>query len=298
MRARIFALLAALALPASAVAYRVEPSRLLVATDEQTTIETVLAALGPALEGQGFEDLGKDEAMSRLLAATHADDSPAVSEPRDRHTYLHRDRGLRIEVIDFPAPAKPRYPTRYERPAHPFVEVSFYEQRPGGFSAEGHAFHAWLQATLEQSLGKPVLVAVPPPPTNQIEYWRATLLNAVVSAGSWLIAFGLAISAWSLLSRAALGRPSLPRGAKLGIFVLAGTWLATPMPFPAASIAVVLLPHLFAFPWNNPDYYQRVQEFALFSFPVSFALCLLIAPWVFPRVGTAGHDARARATKA
>ena len=80
------------------------------------------------------------------------------------------------------------------------------------------------------------------------------------------------------------------------VFVLINAWLATPLPFPVAAILVWTLPNLLAFPWTYPDYYRRVLDSALFSFPVSIALCVLIARRLFGAspvdrgAASAGHE--------
>ena len=65
---------------------------------------------------------------------------------------------------------------------------------------------------------------------------------------------------------------------------------------PVAAILVWTLPNLLAFPWTYPDYYRRVLDSALFSFPVSIALCVLIARRLFGAspvdrgAASAGHE--------
>jgi hypothetical protein len=78
-----------------------------------------------------------------------------------------------------------------------------------------------------------------------------------------------------------LKRAPIPVNAKRGLFILVNAWLATPLPFPVATILVWTLPNLLAFPWTYPDYYSRVLDVALVSFPISLALCALIARKLF-----------------
>jgi hypothetical protein len=124
-----------------------------------------------------------------------------------------------------------------------------------------------------------------------LEYWRITIVNGLALALQWTLAFAITVTATGALTFFVLRRLSLSRAMKQGLFVLLNTWLATPLPFPVATILVALLPNLLAFPWTHADYYQRVQDVAVVSFPISLALCVLISLRVFPTFKPERSDA-------
>lgn len=277
-------------LAACGVSYHLEPARLTVSGSELTSREAMLDALSPLLREQGFEDLGTDEQMISLLRRTRGSDERLLFELQNRYTYLHGARDLRVEVIDFTVPGMRTSALPYDPPPGPYFELSIYEGRPSGFSAEGHAFVSLLQDELGRTLGEPVAMVTPPPASNSRAYWVTTIVNAATTVVWWTVVFLVTIFLCAVLARIALRRAPISRAAKRGIFLLAGTWLAAPLPFPAASILVVMLPNIFAFPWTNIEYYQRVGTVAALSFPIAFLLCTQIAVWVFP--GTPGSTSR------
>lgn len=278
-------------LAACGVSYHLEPARLTVPGGELTSREAVLGALSPLLHEQGFEDLGTDEQMISLLRRTRDSDDRLLLELQNCYTYLHRARDLRVEVIDFTVPGMRTSALPYDPPPYPYFELRIYEGRPGGFSAEGHVFVSLLQDELGRTLKEPVAMVSPPPASDPRTYWVITIVNAVATALWWTIVFLVAISLCAVLARIALSRAPMSRAAKRGIFVLAGTWLAAPLPFPAASILVVMLPNVLAFPWTDIEYYQRVGTVAALSFPIAFLLCTQIAVWVFPKTpDSTGRD--------
>jgi len=275
-------LVAMFLLAACGISYHLEPARLTVSGGEVASREALLDALGHLLRKQGFEDLGIDEQMISLLRKTREPDDRLVIELQNRYTYLHRTRDLRVEVVDFTAPGMEISTLPYEPPPESFFELRIYEGRPEEFSEEGHVFLSQLQDELGRTLRASVAMASPPPASDPRRYWVTTIFNSLAIAVWWTVVFLVAIALCAALARIALRQASISCAAKRGIFVLAGTWLATPLPFPAASILVVMLPNVFAFPWTSIEYYQRVESVAVFSFPIAFLLCTLIAVWVFP----------------
>jgi hypothetical protein len=278
------------------VGYRIIPARLVLSDANGLSIQELRSAIGPKLVADGFDDLGIDEEMIELKRRTGVDEGAlAVSELLHTYTYLSRRRHLRVEVVDYTGAARRRPSLPYEAPVGPFFEIRVSEERPGGFSASANLFLAELQEQLE-TLDGAVTLVTPPPPTDEAEYWRLTLKGYTAWILSWLTAFGITVTITGALSYAALRRAPLRVGAKRGVFVLINAWLATPLPFPVAAILVWTLPNLLAFPWTYPDYYRRVLDSALFSFPVSIALCVLIARRLFGAspvdrgAASAGHE--------
>lgn len=164
------------------------------------------------------------------------------------------------------------------------------KMRPGGFSSEGHRFVAMLQQELDRTLSTRVTVVTPPPATNQATYWRVTAINALTLCIWWTVVFLIVVSVTASVSLYFLRMMPVSVPTKQGMFVFFNTWLATPLPFPATIVAV-LLPNAFAFPWTNAEYYQSVQDAAFVSFPVAFLLCLFIALWLSPKFRLERGDA-------
>jgi hypothetical protein len=120
-------------------------------------------------------------------------------------------------------------------------------------------------------------LATPPPATNDREYWRISITNFIVVVVNWLAVFGVSLAITGSLSVYIIKKASIRVSIKRGIFVLINTWLVAPLPFPAATILVIVLPNVLAFPWTSLDYYQRVIDVAVVSFPIALILCTLIS---------------------
>jgi hypothetical protein len=264
--------------------YTIAPARLVVIPSEQLSVTELRGAIGPALVRAGFDDLGTDEGMIELKRRTAPDERTAAlrTEPLlHEYTYLNKRRKLRVEITDYTDVDRPRSRLSYQTPSGPFFEIRVYEHRPGGFSASAHRFLAELQRQLE-TLKVAVSLVVPPPATDNTAYWRITLSNFAGGILGWLTVFSLSMAFTGTLSYAVLKRIPISIIAKRGSFVVLNTLLATPLPFPVATIFVILLPHLAAMPWTDLDYYRRILDFAVVSFPVSIALLALLAYALFP----------------
>jgi len=266
------------------VSYSIQPGRLLLADVQDLSITEVRAVVWPLLETEGFEDLGLDEEMIELLGLSESNaeslDSFRAHLLRE-YTYLNERRDLRVVVTDWTDPTIDHRDFQFSAPEGAFFEITIYEQRPGGFSLSGHEFFLELAAELQDSLPVKLMVATAPPETNNGEYWAITL--AYLSAGAifWLIPFGFGSAFVSFLLVILMSRAPERVWLKRTIFVIGNTWLATPFPFPAASVLVILLPHAFAFPWNDWQYYDRVIDFAVYSFPISLLLSFLLSLGLF-----------------
>ena len=277
-----FPFIAMLLVAACGVSYHLEPARLTIPESDRASRQTVIEALSQLLREKGFEELGTDERMISLLSETLDPHDPIVVELKHRYTFLHEARDLRVVVIDFTVPVMRARGPPYDPPPGPYFELSIYEGRPGGFSSEGHEFVLLLQEELRRMLGAPVAMATPPPASDPGTYWTITITNALAMAVWWTMIFLVAMTVYAALAKKVLRNARLPLAAKRIIFVLAGTWLSAPMPFPAASILVVMLPNVLAFPWTDIEYYQRAGSVAALSFPVAFLLSTLVAIRIFP----------------
>lgn len=266
--------------------YIIEPGRLLLADVEDVSISEVRAVVGPFLEAEGFADLGLDEEMMRLVGVS-ATEPESVSSFRAyllrEYTYLNERRNLRVVVTDYTDPQLERPTFQYSAPEDAFFEIAIYEDRPGGFSRSAHEFFYEFARELSESLPVSFSIATEPPETRADEYWIITIAGIFGGALYWLIVFGVSAAIIGSLFFVVLSRIPITVGVKRSLFVLGNTWLATPLPFPAASILVILLPHAFAFPWNRMDYYDRVLDVALISFPITLALSIAVSLKLFSK---------------
>jgi hypothetical protein len=263
--------------------YIITPARLILSEAENVSISDLPNRMGPMLEAKGFDDLGIDEGMMDLARRTAPDEATAalgVFERLHEYTYLNERRNLRVEVSDYTDAARRRPTGSYVVPVGPFFEIRVYEHRPGGFSASGHRFFAELQENFA-TLDVLVTLETPSLATDKAEYWRTTLAGLFGGIFIWLTVFGVTVAVTGGISYVALKWAPIPVLVKRGVFVLVNTWLATPLPFPIAKILTWTLPNFFAFPWTYVDYYRRVLDVALVSFPLSLALCVLIARRAF-----------------
>lgn len=280
--------LVSLVVAACGASFSLDPARFVLSDGEGLSREKVLLVVSPFLARHGFEDLGIDQEMIDLVERSPVKDESHLADLRNRLTYLNRDKNLRVMVTDYSDPSRRRPMLAYQAPAGPFFELSVYEERPGGFSPDGHRFVSALHEELRHALT--TTMVTPPPATDQSVYWRTTAINGLGLAVQWALAFSIAVAATGTMTLYVLRRLPLRRTTKQGLFVLINTWLATPLPFQAATILVVLLPNLFAFPWTYADYSRRVQDVAVVSFPISLTLCFLISLWLFPKFKGEGGD--------
>lgn len=243
-------LLACLAFAACGEAYRLEPAKLLITDSSTAGREDVIRWMGPYLTGQGFEDLGLDHSMADFLRSTHQDGSSedyAVLRENQR-TFLDRKRDLRITATAFGKGSAARKFLSYTLPEEDFLEISIMEQRPGGFSPQGHLFHEAFLAELSRQTGAEPLIVAPPPPTNEAEYRRITLTNRIGGAIAWGIAYGIGLLLSGPLTAYVLRRRRLSLRARRSWFIPIVAWISMPIPAPA-TIMVVPAPNLIAFPW-------------------------------------------------
>ena len=260
--------------------YRIDPARLLLTDTAALSVSELRVVVGPVLKAEEFEDFGRHEEMIDLLGQSEAA-AETVARLQHEYTYLNKHRNLRVVITDFTNITSDRPTLGYEEPVGAFFEIAIYEERPGGFSSSGNRFLVKFQKTLEESLDTTVTLVTPPPKQDNAEYWRITVTNLVAGVFNWLVVFIIALSITGGLSYWVVKRVPLGKVAKRSLFVLINTWLAAPLPFPAASILVILLPNLLAIPWTDVEYYRRVQDVAVISFPVAMILCTLISLRMF-----------------
>src|SRR5688572_14337337 len=91
------ALIAALA--GCGVGYSNTPARLVLTDREGISVSDLRNAMGPVLEADGFDDLGRDDEMIALVRGTAPDEETGVRRVADllhRYTYLSKRRDLRV----------------------------------------------------------------------------------------------------------------------------------------------------------------------------------------------------------
>lgn len=273
------------------ISYSVPRATLHIDLANSNDIGMVRDEISAFLLSKGFEDLGIDEEMLDLVewsSRRHKNDAIAKfnSAEIDR---IHRTRNLKNEdleidvmMIDYSDPAiKKRfvnYPTsETEITDSPSIELNIYNHRPGGFSAKAHEFYKELYAFIESKYKGPIHTIFSPPATDQTEFYKTSAINIFTAAVWWLLVYLITISLFGFIIIKILNRTKFSINLKRAIFALLGTILATPLPFPAATIFVIVLPSVLALPAIGSDYFSRVQEFAMPSFIVSAILCLLIS---------------------
>jgi hypothetical protein len=264
--------------------YVVDPARLNVTGMADDSRDQLLKEVSSFLGQEGFEDLGKPEEMIALFQ--HGSMPETVKEQElDRltreRTFLNAPHHLRVEFSDYSNGEPPKMALSYAPVSDHFVEINIYDERPGGFSPYGLGFFSRFLATLRQKHGTSLVIVKEPPPTNEAEYRRITVVNAVGAGVGWFIALLVPFLFTGGLSIYLLRKCRFSTPAKRLIFVLINSWLVAPLPFPAASILVIPAPNLLAFPWTDSDFYSRVASYAAVSLPCTLALCALASMFLF-----------------
>jgi hypothetical protein len=278
------------ALGACGEGYVLKPAILNVTGTTDRSKEQLLTVVSGLLKQEGFEDFGRYDAMISLIQHGEMPESARTQElarlNRER-TFLKDPSHLRIVWADYTSGEVPKGAIRYSPPSSHFIEISISEERPGGFSADGHLFYRRFLAALQQQYGTSVVVVQEPPPTDEAEYRRITVNHLIMGTINWLIAFSLTFLLTGFLSYRLLRKRGLSRTIKQLIFVMVNSWLIAPMPFQGGFIFVFLGPNLFAFPWMYTEYYRHFSSFAAVSFPCAALLCGLVSLFLFK-----GHPER------
>lgn len=134
---RAFLCVATLLLAACGISYSLEPARFLIKDDGNLSMQEITKALGPILDRQGFTDYGVDQKMIDLIEHSPNRDESFLASLRNRYTYLHKARKLRIMLADYSDPSSPRPSLTYETPSGPFFELSIYEDAARWFQLRG-----------------------------------------------------------------------------------------------------------------------------------------------------------------
>ena len=259
--------------------YRVEPARLnILCNSDAFTEQQVFEFVFQLLRKENFEYLGRYDQMIALIQ--HSDSFPAKARETElarlnrERTFLDDSHHLRIVWTDYTdiAPADAAR-LSYKPASTPSIEIDIYEERPGGFSAAGLRFYRnFLSDLTKSAYGASVFVVSEPPPTDESEYRRITIINDCSIVVWAAIACLLTLSLTGASSKFVLKRLRVPLILKRGVFVLVNTWLVAPIPF-HGDIFVVMVPNLALFPWTDLNYYVQVAGFAAVSVPCALLLC-------------------------
>lgn len=269
---RLGMVLAIVLLTACGEGYVVEPARLNLVNATAESKTALIQEVSALLANEGFEDLGRDVGMIELLKKDPASRNDSMVERLSRqHTYLNQSGELRVVLSDY-TDGSPMPDGDYTPKTSNFIEIRFSESRPGGASPEGRRVFQHLHTGLSARFGDDIVVVNDLPPTNQAEYRRITRVNQQTTVLWWCIAFFVSLLITAPISRHFIAKTRLPILPQRAIFTAVNTWLVTPIMLPA-SIMVVIVPNVFAFPWIYPELYAFRAAFNLASFPWSLVLC-------------------------
>lgn len=274
------AMISAVTIAGCGEGYRVDPAILNVNVVTEESKAKLLDMVSRSLKTEGFEDLGRYDAMISLIRqngamSPTAKDKELVRLSRER-TFLNDTHHLRVVWADYASgPPTKASDFGYKPSSDHFVELSIYDERPGGFSPDGIRFYNRVFSDLQQAFGTAVVVVKTPPPTDEAEYQRITRSNTESAIAGWLIAASAALLFTGSLSVFLLRRLKLPIAVQRLVFLLVNAWLIAPLPFQGGFIFVFPGPNLLAFPWTNIDYYRHVATYARLSFPCALMLCAL-----------------------
>lgn len=291
MRKILLLLLVSMMLASCGISYSVPRATIHIDLDGETHIDSVRSNVSSFLVSKGFEDLGKDEEMLELLEwSTKQHEGDAIARVnRDSIDRIHRTRHFKNEdievdvmIIDYSDIAVKERFVNYQNPEtkitdSPSVELNIYNYRPGGFSSEAHIFYKELVSFITSNNLGEIRVIFTPPDTNETEFYKVRSINLLSSAIWWLVVYVASISIFGFIISKLLRRITLDIKFKRALFTLSCTILSTPLPFPAATILVIVLPSVLAIPAIGSDYFTRIQDFAIPSFIVSAFLCALIS---------------------
>jgi hypothetical protein len=266
--------------------YRIDPACLNITGITDDSREQLLASVSRFLKVEGFEDFGTYEEMIALIRQDHAMPAAAKQEELARlnreRTFLSDPHHLRVVWADYSNAAPADYRLLHYKPSSDhFIELNIYEERPGGFSFDGIRFYERFLSALQKQFGASVVVVKTPPPTNQAEYRRITLMNEIGAVVGWIIAALVGLLFTGFLSVYLLNRLKTSTMARRLIFVLVNTWLVAPLPFPGGYIFVFPGPNLIAFPWTDWGFYSKVESYARVSFPCALVLCAMVSVLLF-----------------
>ena len=292
MRRTIASVVVALLFCSCGISYSVSSATVHVELLEAKDADTVKLLIHDYLIGNDFRDMGHDEEMidflERVISRTDASAEEwqysRIDLLRLTRSYENDNENLKVDVIDFSdVETKKRHGRRIDGEAKsndvPILKLKILNYRPGGFSPEAHRFFQDFTVFLSQNYAGEILTIREPPPTDAFEYYKTMAINGATWVGWWLLIFVGSIAVIGVLMVKVLGRLGFGVAAKRIALILIGPILTTPLPFPAATIFVILLPSVFAIPAIGTDYFARIADFAVPSAAASLLLSIVFAFW-------------------
>jgi hypothetical protein len=122
-----------------------EPARLnVIGMTDDSKKQQLLDNVATFLRKEGFEDFGRYDEMIALIQQDHAMPTKVREDELARlnreRTFLNDPLHLRIIWADYSVAAPAELALLRYTASFPFIEINIYEERPGGFSAEGQRF--------------------------------------------------------------------------------------------------------------------------------------------------------------
>ena len=253
---------------------------MVIHADAAVSFATVQTLLTDTLVSQGFRDLGRDDEMIALM--DHFGDSGSARDyVENSYTFTHAQRNLRVVLTDYAGVKSGSLP--YEQPNDPFFQIAIYERRPGGFTQGGLKLVKDMEQILSAGQTSSVETVVPPPNEDPVEYWKITVSLSLSLILQWTLAFTVTVAITGYLSFQILSRLPLSIVERRGFFVVANTFLATPLPVPIMVSGGILIPNVIVLPWTA-EYFSTVEPWVIGSFPAAAVLCMVIAGRLFRHV--------------
>jgi hypothetical protein len=171
--------------------YVVNPARFNVNVTAGRSEDQILTVVSGFLGSEGFEYLGKYQEM---ISLSEQGSMPAKVKQEElarlnrERTFLNRPRQFRIVLSDYSNGDYSELEIKYKPPFDHFVEISVYEDRPGGFSSDGFLFYHRLLPALKSnsaamswwlpSLRPPTMPSIGALPTSipRRQFWDGSLL--------------------------------------------------------------------------------------------------------------------------
>jgi len=279
-----------LALQSSCSGYTVVPTTLNITNVSNDSKQALLDRMSAFLKAEGFDDLGKDKEMIALFEKMDDKKDGVGDLKRTQLTRLNRElnfyhAGARLRLVwaDYVDSDIPRdFP--YSPPAKHFIEIQIFEERPGGFSANGLRVYNRLVSILRAQVGNAVVVIKGPVRANEADDSHSVLVDMVGLLIAYALSLCLSLFLTGGVSVYLLKKSHISHTKKRIIFVLVNAWLCMPIPLPVA-FTDLLWPNLFAFPWLDVGYYQKLGPFFMVSLLGAVAVCSVVSMVKFRRVG-------------
>ncbi|MEJ0058440.1 MAG: hypothetical protein WDM79_02105 [Terricaulis sp.] len=167
----------------------------------------------------------------------------------------------------------------------PFLEITFSQLRPGGFSANGNRLFADLLSFLRQK-NYEIVVVSEPPPSDEREHFRVALTNILATCAWWFAAWAVGMTILGGLTDWGLRVAPVSTRVRRVVVVCIGVLLVTPLPVPTMFLTFMLPNVIVALLGGPPVYMDLAGEYGA-MLPAAFVAsgCLsVIAALLLVRV--------------